>query len=328
MRSHADTGTMRPVVLVVAPDAPAGLIAESSAAGVELSWIAPVQAASISIRRATDPSMAGATLITPTTQPYTDVPPASGTYYYTATAVKTLGGLSAESSPTGPVSASFVGVPALSLSPAALTFKSPLNVSSASQQVSVQNTGTAPLQISSIWLGGSNADQFTRTHNCPRSLAVNGHCEVTVQFKPTSIGGSLTKTAQLNLAAPASPGSVALTGIIDVPTYAATPNPVQFGDQRVAAGPTAWKVVNLMNTGTAPLTITEFKVGGPNKEQFSFNRSTSTPCRTLNPGASCTVNVRFDPSSIGLKAAVPESRRGSGQLPGRRPRRQRSSLAK
>jgi hypothetical protein len=104
----------------------------------------------------------------------------------------------------------------LTLSPASLTFNNqPIGVTSAPQNVTVTNTGTAPLSITGISLSGVSVSKFAQTNNCgpfPRTLAANGgSCTVSVTFTP---GGTTLKSAQLNVtvAAPATSQSVPLSG--------------------------------------------------------------------------------------------------------------------
>jgi len=307
MGSHADGGMMRPIVLSVPPDPPpppSNLVAQATGGGVVLTWTPPAQATSVRLQRATGPSMVGAVVVTTvpsTVQTWTDVPPASGTYFYTATAITLVGGLSAESLPTSPVSVVYAGGPVLEVAPAALRFTSTLNVRSLQQMVTVQNTGTAPLTINGIPLGGPNASQFNRTHNCPTNLAANATCTVTVWFRPTTLS-PVTKTATLtvNVAAPAVPQTVSLTGVVP---FTVAPTSIDFGERGVSAGPTGWRTVRVYNSGTEVIRVGTIGLTGANPGQFQINPLTPT-CGTLNPGSYCPVNVRFDPTTTGSKSAT------------------------
>ena len=62
--------------------------------------------------------------------------------------------------------------------------------------VTLRNLGTAPATISSITASGD----FTVTHNCPATLALNATCVATVTFKPTEL---LTRTGTLTVNAEA-----------------------------------------------------------------------------------------------------------------------------
>ena len=59
---------------------------------------------------------------------------------------------------------------------------------SAAKTVTITNTSTAALPITSVTLAGSAPGQYTRTINCPAQVSAGGTCTVSVRFKPTSTG--------------------------------------------------------------------------------------------------------------------------------------------
>ena len=96
----------------------------------------------------------------------------------------------------------------LSVTPGSLTFASQaLNTTSASQKVTVTNTGNAAASLSQIAATGD----FAETTTCGASLPAGGSCTVGVTFTPTASG---TRTGSLTIASNASnsPATVALTG--------------------------------------------------------------------------------------------------------------------
>jgi len=96
------------------------------------------------------------------------------------------------------------------MSPTSLAFGSEImNVASAPMAVTVTNTGTVALPVTSIALSGTDALQFSQTNSCGSSVAVGSNCTIRVVFTPTS-GGS--KTATLNVNAGVTPTLVALSG--------------------------------------------------------------------------------------------------------------------
>jgi beta-glucosidase len=103
---------------------------------------------------------------------------------------------------------------------------------SAAQTFTIQNIGTAPLQISSIALSGTNASAFTIATGagaCGSTLATSFACQIFVTFNPSAVGNlSATLTVTDNSATPTQ--SIALTGT-------ATPGPGagQTPDTRAAA---------------------------------------------------------------------------------------------
>jgi hypothetical protein len=220
---------------------------------------------------------------------------------------------------------------ALTLTPAALSFTSGLNVTSAAQPILVRNTGTAPVAIGTIALGGAHGGQFNRTHNCPASLGVNLTCTINVTFRPT-LATPLVKNATLtvNVTAPATDAVATLTGTIIVPTFTVSPASIDFGNMSIAGGNSPARVLTITNTSLAPLVFGSFTLNGANPGQFS---RTLVTCLTgganaLQPGASCTLNVFFNPatpagvktSNLNINVAVPATNQsvpltGSGTLP-------------
>jgi Abnormal spindle-like microcephaly-assoc'd, ASPM-SPD-2-Hydin len=84
-----------------------------------------------------------------------------------------------------------IGVaPVAVIAPASLAFgNQQVGTSSAAKQVTVTNTGTAPLGITGVSVGGANAADFMLTNGCGASLAVGASCAVGVVFRPGAPGG-------------------------------------------------------------------------------------------------------------------------------------------
>lgn len=96
----------------------------------------------------------------------------------------------------------------VSLNPTSLNFGTQQQgTTSASQPITLQNTGGATLTVSSI----AASSQYSQTNNCPASLGPSASCTINVSFSPAAIGlvsGSLTVTDS----ATGSPHSVPLSG--------------------------------------------------------------------------------------------------------------------
>jgi FtsP/CotA-like multicopper oxidase with cupredoxin domain len=184
----------------------------------------------------------------------------------------------------------------VNLSSTALTFAPQvLGTTSASQQVTLTNTGPAALAVSSVALGGLLPGDFTLSHNCPASLGSGGSCRATVKFKPVAVG---VRTATLvittnDLGMPVA--NVALTGTGIQAAVTLTPASANFG--AVTAGSTSAPFLfTLTNSGTASLTNINISLTGANANRFS---QTNTCGASLAVGASCTINVTFRPQKAG-----------------------------
>ena len=86
-------------------------------------------------------------------------------------------------------------VPAISVSPASVKFGYVSINRYSSKMVTVANNGSAPLDIQSVTIDGTNANQFSETHGC-NQLTPGGSCTITVTFAPTTAG---TKSAALKI---------------------------------------------------------------------------------------------------------------------------------
>jgi YVTN family beta-propeller protein len=106
------------------------------------------------------------------------------------------------------------------LSPAPLNFGSTtqpqLVGTSASLPVTLTNSGSAALTITSIGFAGTNASEFTQNNNCGTALAAGASCTINVTFTPTANGGSGSATASLSVTdnAAGSPQTVPIAGTV------------------------------------------------------------------------------------------------------------------
>ena len=132
--------------------------------------------------------------------------------------------------------------PAVSLSPSSLTFGSQaVGTTSAAQNVTLTNTGSAALVISSI---GATGD-FAQTNTCGVGLAAGGTCQIAVTFAPTAAGarsGAVTVASN----AAGSPHTLTLSGTAT--TAAGTP----AGSYQISVTGAAGA---LINAGTLTLVV-------------------------------------------------------------------------
>ncbi len=184
----------------------------------------------------------------------------------------------------------------------------PVGSTSAAQTVTFSNTGIAPITIASSALGGPNAaetaiagDTCTGT-----TLAVGATCTVGVSFAPTATG---VRNAALTLTHDGanSPFSVPLAGTGGAAGGTAAisfvPTAVAFGPQHVNTT-SAVQTVTVSNAGgTNPLSVGTVALGGPGAAHYAIVGETCTAA-PIAPGATCTVDVAFTPTTAGAKAAT------------------------
>ena len=192
--------------------------------------------------------------------------------------------------------------PLVTLSASNLSFGNQrVGTASASQQVTLSNTGDAPLTITSIAVTGTNASSFGFANNCGSSLAAGASCLIHGHFAPSATG-AFTATITITDNAGGSPQLIALTGTgVIPPAVALSATSLAFGSQGVGTT-SASQSVTLTNTGGAALAITSITVTGANASSFVFGNSCGA---SVAAGASCTTHGHFSPSTTGaLTAAV------------------------
>ena len=187
------------------------------------------------------------------------------------------------------------------LSLSALNFGSQvLGTPSASQAITLRNSGAATLNVTSLTASGD----FSQTNTCAGSLTGNSSCTISVTFTPTAKGsrrGSITISDN----ATDSPQVVYLSG--DGTVVKLSVDTLNFEGQpvRTSSNP---RVVTLTNIGNTPLKITEIRIAVPvevwgsprGSDVRSFRRGgeymQTNDCGTsVAQGASCTIQVTFTP---------------------------------
>jgi trimeric autotransporter adhesin len=102
--------------------------------------------------------------------------------------------------------------PAVTLTSTSLTFAAQtVGTTSASQSVTLTNTGGTALSISSILVTGPNASSFVFANSCGTQLAAGASCLIHGHFTPTSTG-PLSAAVTITDSAGDSPQSISLSG--------------------------------------------------------------------------------------------------------------------
>ena len=211
-----------------------------------------------------------------------------------------------------PLSGTATAVSAVSLSSSNLVFTGVnLGVTSPAQTVTLTNTGSATLNITSIAVGGTNSGDFSQTNTCGATLAVNANCSINVTFTP-SASGARSASVVITDDAPNSPQSITLTGNGLAATATLSAPVIAFGNQNVGAT-SASQSVTLTNNGNTALSITSIGVTGTNSGDFA---QTNTCGSSVAASANCSITVTFTPSATGARGAsiaIADSAAGSPQ---------------
>ena len=205
--------------------------------------------------------------------------------------------------------------PAVTLIPASLDFGSVTQGTSTSLNFSVKNSGTAALQITSIVLGGTNANDFNSSSpTCNLPIAVNSTCTVIVAFTPLA-PGVLSATVTISDDAPSSPQTLSLSGTGVAPVAAITFSPTVPSFPTITEGTSgAAQTLTVISSGTAPLHVSSVSLRGPNPSDFSFTNNCTAP---VAPAANCAISLVFNPIGTGQRAAnltITDDAPGSPQL--------------
>ena len=183
--------------------------------------------------------------------------------------------------------------PAVGLSATTLDFGSQtVGMSSAIKSVSISNTGTANLVLSTIMTTGTNAADFAASKCSGSTLTPGTSCAVDVTFTPAALNA---RTATLSIVSNAggSPHGVALSGngvAAPAPAITLSPATLAFGNQTVGTT-SAQKTISLKNSGNAALGISSIVTAG------SGFASTHNCAASLAALASCTIYVTYAPGS-------------------------------
>jgi hypothetical protein len=191
--------------------------------------------------------------------------------------------------------------PAVTLTPAAIAFPATVAAAtSAAQVVTLKNTGTLAVTISSIALGGTNPTSFLEIGTCGTSLAVGASCSIYVAFKPAS-AGALSATLSVTDNASGSPQKVTLTGTgTAVPTLTRSSTSLAFASTTHGTTSAA-QTVTLTNAGAATITLASISLAGTNPADFE---ELNTCGATLAPAATCQVFVAFRPAAAAAYTAT------------------------
>src|SRR5205807_9838699 len=114
------------------------------------------------------------------------------------------------------------------LSVSSLQFPQQPVLSTTTRDVTLTNTGTAPLALSSVSAGGD----FGATHNWPRppaTLAPNAACTITVSFTPSTGNGTINGSLVLTDNAGSGAESIPLSGSGQWGELNSSPATIDFG---------------------------------------------------------------------------------------------------
>jgi hypothetical protein len=197
--------------------------------------------------------------------------------------------------------------PTVTVTPASLKWGNVVvGATAAKKVVTLTNTGTSTLNISSITTSG-DFGLIASTKPCGSTLAAGKSCTIDVTFTPTQVGAR-TGTLTLTDNSPSSPQTVALSG---TGTVQATLTPATHTFAATKVGSTsAAATFTLANKQAVALTGISISTTG------DFSKSATTCTSSLAAKAKCTISVTFTPTAVGARTgtlSVSDSAVGSPQ---------------
>jgi len=190
------------------------------------------------------------------------------------------------------------------VSPTSLNWVSvPVGGRGAQKVITLTNSGTSSITISSVTLTGTNPTDFAiYSKTCGTSLAASASCTANIIFAPSATG-ELYATLNFNDTASGSPQTVALSGdgTAASGTVTASPSSLTFASRSVGSSSAA-QIATLSNGLTSSITISSVAISGTNAGDFSVASKT---CGTsLAAASNCTASIIFKPTAAGTRTAT------------------------
>ena len=161
------------------------------------------------------------------------------------------------------------------------------------------NAGEAAVQVNNLDIVGDSSIFGTGSSDCwGRWLQPGETCGVQVWFNPQDTVGY---SAQLRASSNSYSFTADLSGTGGRAILETESNPVAFGPVPVGAEG-ATRAITLVNHGNLPGAFFIAVIAGGDAGSFDLLDESCTAAPVM-PGASCTVNVRFDPQSAGARSA-------------------------
>lgn len=191
--------------------------------------------------------------------------------------------------------------PQLSFEPGSYDFGlQPVNNGAGQANFQLRNTGSEPVRVDSVEISSNGDGSFWTSTMCPgMTLQPNETCWVQVYFGPRN-----ASEYAVQLRANAGPYSFTadLTGTGGRASFVPGSNPTDFGVAKVgSAGVT--REIEISNTGNMPGGVFIAVVAGGAIGSFQILDENCTGVE-LVPAATCTLQVRFQPVSEGVKKAM------------------------
>lgn len=182
------------------------------------------------------------------------------------------------------------GTPYISVSPSSANFGSVIVGNTDSQLLTVSNTGTANLAVSSITASGSGFSYSGTTGVF--TLTPGQSTNFTAAFGPASAG---SQSGSISIASDAagSPLVVSLSGTGIAATHQLSPSSSSLNFGNITVGSSATQNISITNTGNSNVAISTITASGSGFSESGGSNETLTPNQSTN------ISVTFKPSAAG-----------------------------
>jgi hypothetical protein len=167
-----------------------------------------------------------------------------------------------------------------------------LKLKSAAKTVTLKNSGTKAVSISSVTISGD----FSKTGNCGTSLGAGRSCIENVYFTPTVAG---TRSGVLTFNLSSGVVTVNLSGTGSTATALLTVSPTSLAFNGYTVGDNPDQIVTISNLDGVPAGVRLISKTG--STAFTFTKTCGT---SLAAGASCTVDVTFKPTAVASYSGI------------------------
>jgi hypothetical protein len=165
--------------------------------------------------------------------------------------------------------------------------------------VTLTNTGTAILNISSVVAGG---DFTIASNTCGATLEVSAGCQIDVTYTPSVIG-SVVNALTINDDAPGNPHTVTLSGTgVFGPTVTLSASSLGFGSQTIGTSSTPRTITVSVPANASAVTFGSVALAGTNPGDFAVGPDACSSA-SVAPGGSCAIRVTFTPQAEGARSA-------------------------
>jgi P pilus assembly chaperone PapD len=176
----------------------------------------------------------------------------------------------------------------MSLAPTSLSFGNVNVGSSAAQNLQLANTGNSSVTLTQVASSGSGISVSGIA--TPVTIAPSQSVALSVKYSPTVSGATAGSVTVVNDKGVNAVAAINGTGV--QPAISLTPSTAGFGS--VATGSTNSQTIQVKNSGTASLTISQGTITGT-----GFSLSGLALPQTLAPGQGSSFNVQYAPQAAG-----------------------------